>query len=150
MWDYLTELQRTTPRAGLNAQTAAFVDHVVVMVGRYGPHLFHCFDDPDLPATTNELEGFFGEVKREARRALGCGSTTHSLVYNLGDEYMLAYHQVRAGQLDLLAEPIDPQAYRSARQKLDELEQPARRRRSSVRHLDRHLSDILSGWFGSS
>jgi hypothetical protein len=150
LWDWLTDLQRTTPRLGLNAKTASFVAHLVGMAGRYGVHLFHCFDDPDLPATTNQLEGFFGKAKRQTRRALGCGSTTNSLVHNLGDEVLLAYHQVRTGHLDLLASPIDPQAYRQTRQKLSDMERPARLRRSSVRHLDRHLSDILSRWMGAS
>lgn len=145
-WDFLSGLQRTTPRAGLNAKTASFIDHLVAIAGRYGPHLFHCFDDPELPATTNQLEGFFGKTKQQARRALGCGSTTHSLVHNLGDEFLLAYQQVTAGSLDLLAEPIDPQAYRQARDKLKEQEQPARQRRSFVRRLSFHLNEILTRW----
>jgi hypothetical protein len=148
-WDFLCLLQRTTPRLGLNAKTASFVDHLVAIAGRYGTHLFHCFDDPDLPATTNQLEGFFGMSKQQARRALGAGSTTHSLVYNLGDEVLLAFHQVRAGHLDPLAEPIDPVAFRQTRQQLDDKELPARQRRSFVRYLGRHLSDILSRWLAS-
>ena len=116
------------------------------IAGRYGTHLFHCFDDPELPATTNQLEGAFGKTKHQARRALGCGSTTHSLVHNLGDEFLLAHHQVTAGTLDLRAEPIDPQAYRQARAKLREQEQPARQRRSFVRRLGSHLKEILSRW----
>ena len=145
-WDFLGGLQRTTPRAGLNAKTASFIDHLVAIAGRYGTHLFHCFDDPELPATTNQLEGAFGKTKQQARRALGCGSTTHSLVHNLGDEFLLAHHQVTAGALDLRAEPIDPQAYRQARAKLREQEQPARQRRSFVRRLGSHLKEILSRW----
>jgi hypothetical protein len=148
-WDFLCLLQRQTPRLGLNARTASFVDHLVAIAGRYGPYLFHCFDDPALPATTNQLEGFFGMTKQQARRALGAGSTTHSLVYNLGDEVLLAFHQVRAGRLDPLAEPIDPVAFRRARLKLVDKELPARRRRSFVRHLGRHLSDILSRWLAT-
>ena len=53
LWDFLLQLQRTTPRVGLNAKTASFVDHLVSITGRYGSGLFHCFDDPSLPATTN-------------------------------------------------------------------------------------------------
>ena len=145
-WDFLSRLQRATPRAGLNAKTASFIDHLVAIAGRYGPHLFYCFDDPLLPTTTNQLEGFFGKAKRQARRALGCGSTTHSLVHNLGDEFLLAYQQVTVGRLDVLAAPIDPQAYRQARGKLKDDEKPARQRRSSVRRLGFHLKQIVSRW----
>jgi hypothetical protein len=150
LWDFLSQLQRNTPRQGLSAKTATFVDHLIELVGRYGPHLFHCFDDPDLLATTNQLEGFFGLGKRQARGALGAGSTTLSVVHNLGAEFLLAYHQVRSGRVDLLADPIDPQAYRSARQRLDQMERPARQRRSYVRYLDRHLDNLLSRWLTPS
>jgi hypothetical protein len=73
-----------------------------------------------------------------------------TLVHNLGAEVLLAYQQVRAGHLHLLAEPIDPHAYRRARRDLENLERPARQRRSFVRHLDRHLSDLLSRWLAPS
>jgi hypothetical protein len=148
-WDFLGELARKTPRLGLSARTAAFVDHLIEIAGRYGAHLFFCFDDPALPATTNQLEGFFGLCKRMARRALGTGSTTHSLVHNLDAEVLLAWHQVRAGHADHLGEGIDLDAYRRARQALRQQEQPARQRRSFVRHLDHHLDHLLARWLAT-
>src|SRR5260221_1342563 len=95
MWDYLTELQRQTPRSGVSAKTARFVDELVERVGRYGAHLYHCFDDTRIPATTNGLEGYFGVGKRMVRKAVGAGSKSNSVVTNLGEEVLLALHQVR-------------------------------------------------------
>ena len=56
------------------------------------------------------------------------------------------YQQVTVGRLDVLAAPIDPQAYRQARGKLTDDEKPARQRRSSVRRLGFHLKQIVSRW----
>ena len=76
---YLTHLAAMTPRAGLAAPTAAFVDDLIARTRRYGPHLFVCFDDARIPATTNALERFFGDAKRVVRHADGCGSTTNEV-----------------------------------------------------------------------
>jgi hypothetical protein len=145
-WDYLTSLQRTTPRVGLSAPTAALVDHLVALSGRWGSHLFTCFDDPDLPPPTNQLEGGFGQFKRMLRRALGAKSTTGSLATNLGAELLLAWHQVRSGLAPGSEQPVDPQAHRRARAELARLEQPARERRSWVRNLGRRLASLLPRW----
>ena len=47
---------------------ARFVGDLVERVGRYGEHLYHCFDDARIPATTNGLEGYFGLGKRTYAR----------------------------------------------------------------------------------
>ena len=91
---YLARLAET-PRAGLAAATGAFIDTLIERSQRYGAHLFVCFDDPRIPATTNALEGFFGRVKALQRRSLGAGSTTNSVVTNLGAELLVAYQYVR-------------------------------------------------------
>jgi hypothetical protein len=145
-WDFLTSLQRTTPRVGLSAPTAAFIDHLVALSGRWGPHLFTCFDDPNLPPTTNQLEGGFGQFKRMLRRTLGAKSTTGSLATNLGAELLLAWHQVLSGRAPAPDSPIDPIAHRKARAELNRLEQPARERRSWVRNLGRRLAGLFSRW----
>src|SRR5260221_6265291 len=97
MWDYLTQVQRETPRSGLSAKMARFVDELVERVGRYGAHLYHCFDDAQIPATTNQLEGYFGLGKRMVRKAVGAGSTSNSVMTNLGQEVLFALQQVRRG-----------------------------------------------------
>ena len=148
-WDFLTDLQRRTPRVGLSAPTAAFIDHLVALSGRWGAHLFTCFDDPNLPPTTNQLEGGFGQFKRMLRRAVGAKSTTSSLATNLGAELLIAWHQVRSGGAPTLEVPIDPQAHKKARDDLARLEQPARERRSWVRNLGSRLAGLLTRWMGS-
>jgi hypothetical protein len=149
-WDYLGDLQRQTPRSGLSAPTAHFVDHIVEMFGRYGEHLFVCFDDERIPATTNGLEGFFGLGKRVVRKTLGAGSTTHSVVTNLGAEVLMALHQVRQGDKGAqFPESIDLPAYQKARAELEQMERPARLRRSWLRDQGKRLVSLLDRWLSS-
>lgn len=150
MWDFLGDQQRRTPRTGLSAPTADFVDHLVGMFGRYGEHLFVCFDDDRIPATTNAQEGFFGQVKRLVRKALGTGSTSNSVIANLGGEVLMALHQVRTAENGAsVPANIDQAAYQTAREELEQLEGPARLRRSYLRDQGRHLVNLLDRWFSS-
>lgn len=118
--------------------------------GRYGDHLFPCFDDPRIPATSNDLERFFGDSKQALRAALGCGSTTNSVLTNLGDEALAAHHHVRrAGMptIDAIAS-CPPAEFEQARARIARQEAPAIRQRSMVRSLPRRLDKLRSAWFG--
>ena len=77
---HLEALLDSAPRVGLGAATGVFIDDLVKRAGRYGDHLFKCFDDPRIPATTNDLERFFGVSKQTLRHALDCGSTSNSVL----------------------------------------------------------------------
>jgi hypothetical protein len=142
----ISALQASAPRAGLGAATGRFVDHIAALAERYGKHLFPCFDDSRIPPTTNGLEGFFGGGKRAIRSAGGGASTTNSLAQNLGTPFLLAIHGAPKAAARLREQPIDLDAYRNARAALKAAETPARRRRSYVRHLDRHLQRLVPSW----
>jgi hypothetical protein len=139
-----------TPRMGLAAATGAFIDSIVTRARRYEHNLFHCFDDPRIPASTNALEQFFGISKRAVRHALGSGSTSNSVVANLGAEPLLALHQLRNQRVMTRAPTRTVAAFRAARQELAELEAPGIHRRSLVRNLDRHLHGLRDRLRGSS
>ena len=47
------------------------VEHVVVVLRRLGPGLYHCYDVPGLPRTDNALEQFYRRVKGTQRRITG-------------------------------------------------------------------------------
>lgn len=145
---YLQDLATHTPRAGLAAATGAFIDNLRARVGRYGDHLFVCFDDSRIPATTNTLEGFFGAVKSTLRRALGAGSTTNTVVTNLGADVLVAYQYLRrpdamAGVRAPVAAPAD---FSATRTKLDRGEASSVRRRSMVRNFDQHVDRLRDAW----
>ena len=145
---YLDELASKTPRAGLAAATGAFIDDLIRRYGRYGDHLFKCFDDSRIPATSNDLEGFFGASKRVLRKLLGCGSTTNSVVSNLGEEALLAYYQMRqpGAMTKLTIMSPSPDDFYAARAKIALVEAPGILQRSMVRYLDSHLDRLLQDW----
>lgn len=47
------------------------IAHVLKVTQSYGPHLFFCYQVPDLPRTNNGLEQAFGQVRFHERRATG-------------------------------------------------------------------------------
>lgn len=47
------------------------VEHLVTVLRRLGPDLYHCYDVPGLPRTDNDLEQFFRQVKADQRRITG-------------------------------------------------------------------------------
>jgi hypothetical protein len=145
---YLEAMATSAPRKGLGAATATFVDDLRERYGRYGMHLFHCFDDDRIPATTNDLERFNGDSKGALRQSLGCGSTTNSVVTNLGDEALLAWQQLRqTGPPDPNAfASTTPEAFRAARARIANKEAPAVARRSMVRHLATRLDYLRAKW----
>lgn len=148
---YLEDLVSSAPRVGLGAATGDFIDDLVKRAGRYGDHLFKCFDDSRIPATTNGLERFFGVSKQTLRHALGCGSTTNSVLTNLGAEALAALQHVRQIGTPTAAEIAahSPADFLAARSRLAGLEVLAIRQRSRVRHLARCLDDLRTAWFGS-
>lgn len=128
--------------------TGQFLDDLVARYGRYGAHLFVCFDDPQIPATTHGLEGFFGDAKRLLRHTVGSGSTTQTTASNLGGEILLAYGTCRdpANFARVQTLDVDATAFRNARTQIARDEAPAIKRRSMVRHLDRHLAELRRWW----
>jgi len=147
---HLDNLSSTTPRAGLGKATGEFIDGLVKRYGRYSHHLFQCFDDPRISATTNGLEGFFGLSKHTLRRSVGSGNTTNSVVGNLGAEALLAYHQMQQPGALTELENISPspEQFRAARAKIASEEAPRVQQRSMVRNLKGHLKRLRQSWFG--
>jgi hypothetical protein len=145
---HLDALVAGAPREGLGAATGHFVDDLARRYARYGAHLFHCFDDPRIPATTNELEGFFGAAKQLVRSAVGCGSTTNSVVTNLGADVLRALHKVRRPEARdrIGTEEVSEEAFMRARARLAAVEAPATCQRSMVRSLPRRLDNLREAW----
>jgi len=146
---FLDTLANSAPRSGLGAATGDFIDDLVRRYARYGEHLFCCFDDPRIPPTTNELEGFFGAAKSLVRGAAGCGSTTNSIVTNLGADALQAYHLVRQPETmsRIASTDISNEDFFKARARLADVEAPATRQRSMVRSLRRRLDGLRDAWF---
>ena len=62
MQQHSIQLSGTFPQA---------IAHFLKVTQSYAPHLFFCYQVPDLPRTNNDLEQSFGRVRFHERRATG-------------------------------------------------------------------------------
>jgi hypothetical protein len=62
MHQYAARLRGAWPQA---------IAHFLKVTQSYAPHLFFCYQVPDLPRTNNDLEQSFGQVRFHERRATG-------------------------------------------------------------------------------
>jgi hypothetical protein len=58
------------------------IAHFLKVTESYTPHLFFCYQVPDLPRTNNGLEQSFGSVRRSERRATGRRGAVPGMVVN--------------------------------------------------------------------
>ena len=52
-------------------ELAGWATQVYKVTRNYWPGLFHCYDDPTIPRTNNDLEQYFGTARHHERRATG-------------------------------------------------------------------------------
>lgn len=50
---------------------APWATHFYKVTRNYWSGLFHCYDQPEIPRTNNELEQYFGTARHHERRATG-------------------------------------------------------------------------------
>ncbi len=145
---YLNQLVASTPKTGMASPTWHFVQDLFTRYERYADHLFICFDEPRIPASTNALEGFFGSAKQLARRTTGARNTMNTVITNLGADAILAFHHLRQDEtMENLANPTYSAAeFLREREALATREAPAIRQRSMVRSLKPRLNDLSDRW----
>jgi hypothetical protein len=56
------------------------LQHFLKVTDHYFPHLFACYDIPEIPKTDNGLEQFFGRARHSERRATGRKKASPSLI----------------------------------------------------------------------
>lgn len=152
LFTFLSRKRREAPQRGRGAYLRRFIEGAQRVTRRYAKGLFHCYDDPRIPQTSNALEGLNGSGKHNLRRCAGRCSTANGPGSSYGRMYMYAValhacmpkEEIEA----LLRDAIDPEKYRESRALLDEIRGPAARRRSILRNPDKHLAEILRKWHG--
>lgn len=122
-----------------------FRQHLLALSERYWPGLFPCYDIVGLPRTNNDLEGLYGQTKRNARRLSGLRQVRQPLqrhgawlVYRSQDESATALH-ARLAQ-------VSAEAYQAERTRW-----LARQEQFRQRHRWRHqranvLSELEAAW----
>jgi hypothetical protein len=142
---YLEELEEDVPED--EPRWCSFVEHVVGVTLRFWEGLFHCYDQIPLPSTNNSLEGLFGAIKRQQRKVTGRSSTAGGPLETCA-AYVLGAWSVTNTHSDLvsLLEGTNSKDLALARERLEELAHPAKRKRSIARDPDRYLSGLLKNW----
>lgn len=91
------------------------IAHFLKVTQSYAPHLFFCYQIPDLPRTNNGLEQSFGSVRRSERRATGRRGAVPGLVVHGAVRVQAALAtRVKTFTAQDLA-PHDLQAWRAVR-----------------------------------
>ena len=91
------------------------IAHFLKVTQSYAPHLFFCYQVPDLPRTNNDLEQSFGQVRFHERRATGRKGAFAGLVVHGAVRVQAALAtRVKAFTANELV-PHDVQAWRDLR-----------------------------------
>jgi hypothetical protein len=146
---YLNRLEQHTPRRGRGAQTGHFVDHLLRLAKSHWPGLFHTYDHPQIPRTSNGIEGFFGSIKRSRRSTSGRASTAGGKMETCGEFVMRAETLSRTmpkAVLDGFLEAVPDAAFATGKRELLRIRAPARERRSIHRDLEAFLERALDAW----
>ena len=67
-------------QSDLSGDLVRWRDHFVSALRRSWPGLFHCYDQPLLPRTNNEMELYYHRLKRQRRRNTGRKGTQDYLL----------------------------------------------------------------------
>lgn len=73
-------MSRMDRAARTSRQLGPALRHFLKVTKSYQPHLFACYEVPDLPRTNNDLEHLFGSHRYHERRATGRKVASPSLV----------------------------------------------------------------------
>jgi hypothetical protein len=151
LFSFLNRKRDHVPQRGRGAYLRRFVENAIAVTKRYASGLFHCYNDPRIPPTSNVIEGTNGDGKRNLRRCGARGSTANGPATSCGRAYMIAVALnscMSAAELEAALASVPPADYREARALLDQIRAPSRRRRSMLRDPERYLSSILDRWKG--
>jgi hypothetical protein len=127
----LLHMQEHAAQLGKPWQQA--IAHFLKVTASYAPHVFFCYQIPDLPRTNNDLEQSFGQVRAHERRATGRRGALPGLVVHGAVRVQAALatrlHPFTANELA----PHDLQAWRDVRAQVS-YRQEGRRKQWRFRH----------------
>lgn len=137
------------PQRGRGAYLRRFIQHAGNVTERYWSGLFHCYDDPRIPQTSNAIEQLFGKGKRALRACGGRMSTAVGPGSSGGSFFLfsVALHETtsREEREDLLLR-FSYEDYRASRAKQSVIRGPEARRRQYARNPDAVIAKIEEEW----
>jgi hypothetical protein len=137
--EVLVPLRAFERQAGPLAVAAA---HFAKVSASYWPGLFHCYDVPDLPRTTNDLEHYFGAARHLERRATGRKRASPALVVR-GAVRMVALMATREQPFSATdLRPRDLAAWKALRQRTEARHEARRAQARFRRDPSRYLAAL--------
>jgi hypothetical protein len=147
--DYLAAQRRQAPQRGRGAYRRRFIEHAQKVTRSYAKGLFHCYDDPRIPQTSNALESVNGGGKMNLRRCSGRASTANGPGSSCGRAHMFAvamHRAMPAEDIEKLLRHYSVQEYRKAKEVLADVRAPSSQRRSFLRNPVASLKKLLGCW----
>lgn len=144
--EYLAGQLRRLPMRGKRAALRPFVEHLMRKTASYAPGLFHCYDDPRIPRTTNGVEGLNGQGKRHVRKVTGRKDTSGGEAQTAGPQMMQGVNLSSAlprEKLRARLASVSPEEYRAARRRMEGQHEPTRKYRSYQRAPEAYLGAVL-------
>lgn len=138
-----------SPQRGPGVYLRRFILHAKRVTASYWHGLFHCYDDPRIPQTSNVIEHLFGKGKRLLRACGGRMSTSAGPGSSGGSFFLfsVALHATTSrAEREALLTRFPQEEYRSARIKQAAIRRPEARRRQYARNPDAVLDQISQDW----
>jgi hypothetical protein len=151
LFTFLSRRRREAPQRGRGAYLRRFIEHVQKVTRSHAGGLFHCYDDPRIPHTSNDIESLNGLGKDNLRRCGGRTTTASGPGSSYGRSYMFGVALnacLTRAELDAMLREVTREEYRQARAFIEEIHAPAYRRRAFLRKPGKHLAEILARWKG--
>ncbi len=150
LFAYLAAECRRAPQRGRGAYRRRFVEHAQKVTRSYAKGLFHCYDDPRIPHTSNALESVNGSGKMNLRRCAGRASTANGPGSSSGRAHMYAvalHRTMPTEELENILCEYSVQDYLKSKEILRDARHPAAQRRSFLRHPIESLKRIVASWW---
>ncbi len=121
---------------------AAWATHFYTVTRNYWPGLFHCYDDPAIPRTNNDLEQYFGTARHLERRATGHKCPTSAVAVRGAVRVVAAVATHLAPWNGEALRPADRMAWQTLRDALEGRHERRRAARRFRRDPDAYLAAL--------
>jgi len=137
---YLKKLAQHAPQRGRGAAQGLFHHQVIAVARRFWKGLFACYDVEGLPNNNNALESFFRLLKCHFRRVHGTKSTAGGVLESIAPLMVMLWPELqKRPNLQALLHDLTAEEIKKARDGMQELAEPAQKRRGFRRDREGQL-----------
>lgn len=144
---FLTRKLACAPQRGKGARKRRFLERCLATAKRHRRGLYVRYGKPDVPSTSNYIEGLNGRAKHHLRRIAGRPSTSGGPFESYGELLLPVVVEAKERGVETLcqrAASVGRDLYAQARERMNVLSEPARRLRSAARRPAQTLAAIVA------